>query len=71
MLKKLASLSNPDYLTHDSEAIKVEWESGKVALMTLWASRSGTLLDDEVMVVNSLKLELLNQISIMQKVWLH
>ena len=47
MLKKLASLSNPDYLTHDSEAIKVEWESGKVALMTLWASRSGTLLDDE------------------------
>ena len=25
MLKKLAGLSNPDYLTHDSEAIKVEW----------------------------------------------
>jgi len=47
MLKKLADLSNPDYLTHDSEAIKVEWESGKVGLMTLWASRSGTLLDDE------------------------
>ena len=45
MLKKLAGLSNPDYLTHDSEAIKVEWESGNVALMTLWASRSGTLLD--------------------------
>ncbi len=47
MLKTLASYSNPDYLTHDSEAIKVEWESGKVGLMTLWASRSGTLLDDE------------------------
>ena len=47
MLKKLADLSNPDYLTHDSEAIKVEWESGNVAIMTLWASRSGTLLDDE------------------------
>ncbi len=47
MLKKLSELSNPDYLTHDSEAIKVEWESGNVALMTLWASRSGTLLDDE------------------------
>ena len=47
MLKKLADLSNPDFLTHDSEAIKVEWESGKVGLMTLWASRSGTLLDDE------------------------
>ena len=47
MLKQLADLSNPDYLTHDSEAIKVEWESGKVGLMTLWASRSGTLLDDE------------------------
>ena len=43
MLKKLADLSNPDYLTHDSEAIKVEWESGNVAIMTLWASRSGTL----------------------------
>jgi len=47
MLKKLAGYSNPDFLTHDSEAIKVEWESGKVGLMTLWASRSGTLLDDE------------------------
>ena len=47
MLKKLADLSNPDYLTHDSEAIKVEWEAGNVAIMTLWASRSGTLLDDE------------------------
>ena len=47
MLKKLAGLSNPDYLTHDSEAIKVEWESGNVAIMTLWASRAGTLLDAE------------------------
>ena len=47
MLKKLSELSNPDYLTHDSESIKVEWEAGNVALMTLWASRSGTLLDDE------------------------
>ena len=47
MLKTLAGYSNPDFLTHDSEAIKVEWESGKVGLMTLWASRSGTLLDDE------------------------
>jgi len=47
MLKKLAGYSNPDFLTHDSEAIKVEWEAGKVGIMTLWASRSGTLLDDE------------------------
>ena len=47
MLKTLAGYSNPDHLTHDSEAIKVEWEAGKVALMTLWASRSGTLLDDD------------------------
>jgi ABC-type glycerol-3-phosphate transport system substrate-binding protein len=47
MLKKLAGYSNPDFLTHDSEAIKVEWEAGKVGLMTLWASRSGTLLDDD------------------------
>ena len=47
MLKKLADLSNPDFLTHDSEAIKVEWESGNVAIMTLWASRAGTLLDAE------------------------
>ena len=47
MLKKLADLSNPDYLTHDSESIKVEWEAGNVAIMTLWASRAGTLLDAE------------------------
>jgi ABC-type glycerol-3-phosphate transport system substrate-binding protein len=47
MLKKLAAYMNPDYLTHDSNATSSEWEAGNVALMNLWGSRVGVLLDSE------------------------
>ncbi len=46
-MKALTEFMNPDFLTLESEGIKVEWESGNVALMFLWASRAPTLLDDE------------------------
>jgi ABC-type glycerol-3-phosphate transport system substrate-binding protein len=47
MLKKLTGYMNPDYLTHDSNATSSEWEAGNVALMNLWGSRVGVLLDSE------------------------
>jgi maltose-binding protein MalE len=47
MMKALPAYMNPDYLTHDSNATSAEWEAGNVALMNLWGSRSGVLMDDE------------------------
>jgi maltose-binding protein MalE len=47
MMKALTAYMNPDYLTHDSNATSAEWEAGNVALMNLWGSRSGVLMDDE------------------------
>ena len=46
-MKGLTEYMNPDYLTLESEGIKLEWEAGNVALMFLWASRAPTLLDDK------------------------
>ena len=47
MLKALSEYMNPDYLTHDSNATSAEWEAGNVALMNMWGSRSGRLMDAE------------------------
>ncbi len=47
MLKSLTEYMNPDYLTHDSNATSAEWEAGNVALMNMWGSRSGRLMDAE------------------------
>jgi len=47
MLKKLTAYSNPDYLTFDSNATQALWESGSIALATLWGSRGGAILDGE------------------------
>jgi ABC-type glycerol-3-phosphate transport system substrate-binding protein len=47
MMKKLAAYMNPDFLTHDSNATSAEWEAGNVALMSLWGSRTGVLMDAE------------------------
>ena len=46
-IKKLTELSNPDFLTQDTNAVKEEWESGNVALMHIWNSGAASLLDDE------------------------
>ena len=47
VIKRLTELSNPDFLTHDTNATKIEWESGNVAIMHLWGSGAASLLDDE------------------------
>jgi ABC-type glycerol-3-phosphate transport system substrate-binding protein len=47
MMKKLTTYMNPDYLTHDSNATSAEWEAGNVALMNMWGSRTGVLMDTE------------------------
>jgi ABC-type glycerol-3-phosphate transport system substrate-binding protein len=47
MLKSLSGYMNPDYLTHDSNATSAEWEAGNVAMMNMWGSRTGVLMDAE------------------------
>jgi multiple sugar transport system substrate-binding protein len=47
MLKQLTELSDPDFLTFDSNATAAEWEAGNLALATLWGSRAGPILDNE------------------------
>ena len=47
MLKSLMDVSNPDFLTFDSNATAALWESGELALATMWGSRGGPILDDE------------------------
>ncbi len=47
MLKSLSAYMNPDYLTHDSNATRAEWEAGNVALMNMWRSRTGVLMGTE------------------------
>jgi ABC-type glycerol-3-phosphate transport system substrate-binding protein len=46
-MKSLTEYMNPDFLTHDSNATNAEWEAGNVALMNMWGSRSGVLMDAE------------------------
>lgn len=47
MMKALTEYMNPDYLTHDSNATSAEMEAGNTALMNMWGSRIGVLMDDE------------------------
>ena len=47
MLKDLVAYSNPDFLTYDSNATQALWESGRVAIATMWGSRAGAILDDK------------------------
>ena len=47
MMKALSDYMNPDFLTHDSNATSAEWEAGNVALMNMWGSRTGRLMDAE------------------------
>jgi len=45
--KSLTELSNPDYLTFDSNAVQASWEAGEIAMAHLWGSRGTGLLDNE------------------------
>lgn len=47
MMKALSEYMNPDFLTHDSNLTSAEWKAGNVALMNMWGSRTGALVDAE------------------------
>ena len=47
MLKQVAELSNPDYLTHDSNGTSAEWKAGNMAMMHMWGSRVEPLKTEE------------------------
>ncbi len=47
MMKALSEYMNPDFLTHDSNATGAEVEAGNVALMNMWGSRVGVLMDED------------------------
>jgi ABC-type glycerol-3-phosphate transport system substrate-binding protein len=44
-MKELSTYMNPDFLTHDSNATSAEWKAGNAALMNMWGSRTGVLMD--------------------------
>ena len=46
-MKALTEYMNPDFLTHDSNAAVAEFEAGNTALINIWGSRMGVLLDEE------------------------
>ncbi|MFO1209826.1 MAG: extracellular solute-binding protein [Amaricoccus sp.] len=46
-LKALSTYMSPDFVTYDSNAIKPLWESGKLAIATVWGSRVGATIDAE------------------------
>jgi ABC-type glycerol-3-phosphate transport system substrate-binding protein len=47
MMKELSEYMNPDFLTHDSNAVQASWEAGNVAMTNLWGSRAGAVTDGE------------------------
>jgi multiple sugar transport system substrate-binding protein len=47
MLKQLVEYSHPDFLTFDSNTTQAMWEGGKLALATMWGSRTTGVLDNE------------------------
>ncbi len=47
MMKSLTEFMNPDFLTFDSTIAAAEFEQGKAAMMNMWGSRAGSVLDDE------------------------
>nr|WP_306269022.1 extracellular solute-binding protein [Pararhizobium sp. IMCC3301] len=47
MMKALSAYMNPDFLTHDSNATNAEMEAGNMAMMNMWGSRMGVLMDAE------------------------
>jgi ABC-type glycerol-3-phosphate transport system substrate-binding protein len=47
MMKALSGYMNPDFLTHDSNAVQADWEAGNVAMVNLWGSRAGAVTDGE------------------------
>lgn len=47
IMKELTDHMNPDFLTLNNNEINAEWKAGNVAMMQMWGSRAGPLLDGE------------------------
>ncbi len=47
MMKSLTDYMNPDFLTLNNNEINAEWKAGNVAIMQMWGSRAGPLLDGD------------------------
>jgi len=47
VMKELTDHMNPDFLTLNNNEINAEWKAGNVAMMQMWGSRAGPLLDGE------------------------
>jgi len=45
-MKSLTGYMNPDYLTYDSTEAVAVYEGGKAAIMNMWGSRAGDVVDD-------------------------
>lgn len=45
MMRALTQYMNPDFLTHDSNAVTAEWQAGNVAIANFWGSRTGAMTD--------------------------
>ena len=45
-MRSLSEYMNPDFLTFDSTAASAEFEGGKAAIVNMWGSRAGNILDD-------------------------
>jgi len=45
IMKSLTEQMNPDFLTLNNNEINAEWKAGNVAIMQMWGSRAGPLLD--------------------------
>lgn len=47
MLKALLAYSNPDFLTYNTSTVVPIWEAGNLAMVAVWGSTVGQLIDDE------------------------
>ena len=47
MLKALMEYSNPDFLTYNTATVAPLWEAGELAMVQMWGSSMGQLIDDE------------------------
>jgi len=47
MMKSLTEYMNPDFLTLNNNEINAEWKAGNVAIMQMWGSRAGPLLNGD------------------------
>jgi len=47
LMKSLVDYMPPEFLTFDVTDVQTQWEAGEVAMMNMWGSRAGPVLDDQ------------------------